>query len=103
MKISNLILKTVIAAGVVATFAIAPAQADYQFGDVSRGIRAAICQARAAHPPIWMVGHYAFAANSDGSRCGWAYGLTTNKYAIAAALEICELASTTECEIVYSK
>lgn len=103
MKISNLILKTVIATGVVATLSIAPAQADYQIGDVSRSIRAAVCEARAAHQPMWMIGHYAFASNSDNSRCGWAYGLTTNKYAIAAALEICELASNTECEIVYSK
>lgn len=103
MKISKLILKTVIAASAVTTLAIAPAQAEYQFGDVSRGIRAAVCEARAAHQPEWLPGHYAFASNSDNSRCGWAYGLTTNKYAIAAALEICELASKTECEIVYSK
>lgn len=103
MKISNLILKAVIGAGVVATLAIAPAQADYQIGDVSRGIRSAVCDIRAAHQPVWLPGHYAFASNSDNSRCGWAYGLTTDKYAIAAALEICELASTTECEIVYSK
>lgn len=103
MKKFGLAVKAAIAATAIMTYAIGPASAEYSFGDLTREARTNVCSFHAENPPKYLVGHYAFATNEDGSSCGWSYGLTTEKYAVPAALNICQLGSKTPCEIQYSK